>query len=70
VAVKLGGFSEMETIVCVTGRAAELLGWADEIGTVEAGKYADLVAVDGNLLEDIAALQSIVHVIQGGEIVR
>ncbi|HID11890.1 MAG TPA: amidohydrolase family protein [Candidatus Latescibacteria bacterium] len=70
VAVRLGGFTEEEALAAVTRTAAELLGLEGKLGTVEPGKYADLVAVEGNPLEDIAALGWVVHVVQGGHIVR
>lgn len=51
------GFSEMEAIVCATKKNAQLLGLQHEIGTVEAGKRADLILVDGNPLDNIGILQ-------------
>jgi imidazolonepropionase-like amidohydrolase len=47
------GFSAGEAIVCATSRAAELLGIQDEVGSLSAGKRADLLIVDGNPLDDI-----------------
>jgi imidazolonepropionase-like amidohydrolase len=47
----------MESIVSATRTNAELFGLENEIGTVEVGKLADLLVVDGNPLEDIAILQ-------------
>ncbi|MBI3977368.1 MAG: amidohydrolase family protein [Chloroflexi bacterium] len=63
------GLTEMEAIVAATGRAAELLGW-DEVGTLQAGRFADLVAVDGNPLADIRALWRVDWVAKGGNVVR
>jgi imidazolonepropionase-like amidohydrolase len=51
------GFSEMESIVAATKTAAECIGIADKIGTLEQGKLADLIIVDGNPLRDIRILQ-------------
>ena len=51
------GFTPMDAIVCATKRNAELLELQDQIGTVEAGKRADLILVDGNPLDDISILQ-------------
>jgi imidazolonepropionase-like amidohydrolase len=51
------GFSPMEAIVAATKHGSELMRMEDETGTVETGKYADLLVVDGDPLEDIAILQ-------------
>jgi imidazolonepropionase-like amidohydrolase len=51
------GFSPMEAIVAATKHGSELMRMPDETGTVEAGKLADLLVVDGDPLEDIAILQ-------------
>jgi len=50
------GFTPMEALVTATRNAAELLGVGDRLGTLEPGKLADLIVVDGNPLEHIAAL--------------
>ena len=47
-----------------------LLGWSDRVGTLEAGKFADLVAVDGDPLADVSLLENVKVVIKGGEIVK
>ncbi|NLE77139.1 MAG: amidohydrolase family protein [Chloroflexi bacterium] len=52
------GFSPMEAIEAATRVGAEALGMADEVGTVEPGKFADLVVVDGDPLADIRLLQN------------
>ena len=49
---------------------AEVLGWADRIGSLEAGKYADVIAVAGDPLADITELQRVQFVMKGGRIVR
>jgi len=67
-----GGFTPLEAIVAATQTAAECMGWEREIGTVEAGKYADLVLVDGNSLDEIGILRqpdNIVGVFKGGQTV-
>ena len=51
------GMTSMQALVAATGWAAECLGLEGEIGTVEAGKWADVVAVDGDPLKDVAILQ-------------
>ena len=49
---------------------AELMGWQDRLGTVEKGKFADIIAVTGNPLNDISELERVKFVMKGGEIVR
>jgi len=47
-----------------------LLGWSDKTGTIEAGKWADLVAVSGDPLKDIAELQKVKFVMKGGAVYK
>jgi imidazolonepropionase-like amidohydrolase len=51
------GFSPMEAIVAATKHGSQLMRTEDETGTIEPGKFADLLIVDGDPLEDIAILQ-------------
>lgn len=63
------GFSPMETLVCGTRNGAKILGTDDEVGTLETGKLADVLVVDGDVLADISILQDrsrIRAVLQGG----
>ena len=46
------------------------MSWQDRVGAVEAGKYADLIAVEGDPLTDIAALQQVKFVMKGGTVVK
>jgi imidazolonepropionase-like amidohydrolase len=64
------GFTPMEAIQAGTRVGAELLGWDDRLGTVQVGKLADLVAVGGNPLEDMKALENVEFVMIGGTIAR
>lgn len=64
------GLSEMEAIETATVNAADLLGLSDEIGTIEAGKAADIVAVSGSPLDDIGELMRIVFVMRDGVIYK
>ena len=64
------GFTEMEAIVAATVNAAGLLGLADQIGTLETGKAADIVAVDENPLENIEALLDMKFVMRDGDVYR
>ena len=63
------GFTPLEVLTCATRRGAEILRWEDRVGTVEAGKLADLLIVDGDVLSDISLLEQrerFVAVLQGG----
>ncbi len=59
------GMSPMQAITAGTGLAAEALGW-DEVGVLEAGRFADIVAVPGNPIEDISALERPSFIMKGG----
>ncbi|HEX6230813.1 MAG TPA: amidohydrolase family protein [Actinomycetota bacterium] len=64
------GQTPMQAIRSATSVAAELLGWDDRVGSIEPGKLADLVAVDGDVLEDVSLLEDVAFVMKGGEVVR
>ena len=70
VAMTKRGLSAIEAIRAATTSAADLLGMSDDVGAVEAGKYADLIAVDGNPLDDITALLHVKFVMKGGRIIK
>lgn len=60
------GMTPMQAIRAGTIVAAELLGWSDKVGTIEAGKWADIVAVSGDPLKDITELEKVRFVMKGG----
>jgi imidazolonepropionase-like amidohydrolase len=67
--VKRAGLTPMQAIVCATRNNAEVLDMADKVGTLEPGKLADIVVVDGNPLSDISILRDkkkIFNVYKGG----
>ncbi len=64
------GMPAMETIKAATYHAAKLLGKLDELGTLEPGKMADLIAVDGDPLKDIKALQNVSFVMKEGKVYK
>lgn len=69
--VKTVGLSPLEVIRCATRTGAEIMGRADEFGTLEAGKLADVLVVDGDVLADISLLEDrsrFVAVMQGGAV--
>jgi imidazolonepropionase-like amidohydrolase len=65
-----GGMTPIEALRAATINGAELLGREKEIGTIEAGKYADIVAVDGDPLADITVMEKVVFVMKGGEVYK
>jgi imidazolonepropionase-like amidohydrolase len=69
VMVKLG-LTPLAAIQAATVNAADLLGWPDKIGTVEPGKWADMIAVDGDPLQDVTTLEHVKFVMKGGEVVK
>ena len=64
------GMTPMQAIQSATRVAAELLGMSDRMGTLETGKFADIVAVPGDPLQDITALQRVGFVMKNGEIYK
>lgn len=60
----------MQAIMCATKVNAEILKQESEIGTVEVGKFADIIAVKGDPLKDIAELQRVKFVMIGGKVVK
>ncbi|MBZ5603635.1 MAG: amidohydrolase family protein, partial [Acidobacteriia bacterium] len=68
--VKEGHDKPMDAIVSGTSLAAESLGMGQQIGTIAPGFEADLVAVEGNPLEDITAVRKVVFVMKGGKVFR
>ena len=67
------GMNPMETIVATTKTAAQCLGWQDRVGTIEAGKLADIIIVRANPLQDIKSLEktdNIVFVMKDGKVFK
>jgi imidazolonepropionase-like amidohydrolase len=64
------GMTPMQAIRSGTVVPAELLGWGDKMGTIEPGKWADLVAVSGDPLKDITELEHVKFVMKGGIVYR
>jgi imidazolonepropionase-like amidohydrolase len=69
VMVKLG-LTPLQAIQSATINDADLLGWSDKVGTIEAGKWADIIAVDGDPLADVTTLERVRFVMKGGEVVK
>jgi len=64
------GMTPLQAIQTATINDADLLGWSDKIGTLEAGKWADIIAVDGDPLQDVTTLQHVKFVMKGGAVVK
>ena len=64
------GMTPMEAIQSATTVAAESLGWVGETGAVAPGYFADIIAVDGNPLDDVSVLENVRFVMKGGKIYK
>jgi imidazolonepropionase-like amidohydrolase len=64
------GFTTVQALKSATSAAAELLQTQRDVGTIETGKFADIIAVAGNPLENVALLQEISFVMKGGVVIR
>ncbi len=69
-ALHAAGMPPLDILRAVTINAAEMLGWQDRVGAVEAGKLADLIAVAANPLTDISELERVRFVMKGGQVIR
>jgi imidazolonepropionase-like amidohydrolase len=69
VMVKLG-LTPLQAIQAATLNAADLLGWAGKVGSLEPGAWADVVAVEGDPVKDVTTLERVKFVMKGGEVVR
>jgi imidazolonepropionase-like amidohydrolase len=68
--VKQAHMTPLRAIQAATTINAEALGWQDQMGSIEKGKYADLVAVSGDPLADITELQRVRFVMKSGKVIR
>jgi imidazolonepropionase-like amidohydrolase len=64
------GMTPLDAIRTATTTAAELMGWSDRVGSLEVGRFADLIAVAGDPLGDVTQLEHPVVVAKGGQLVR
>ena len=59
-----------QALRAATSVNAEMMGWQDRVGSIEPGKFADLIAVSGDPIADITELERVKFVMKGGQIVR
>lgn len=64
------GMPPADILRAMTASAAELLGWQDRVGTIEPNKFADLIAVAGDPLQDISELERVKFVMKGGKVIK
>ncbi len=64
------GTTPLQAIQAATVNAADLLGWADRVGALEPGKFADVIAVMGDPLQDVTVLEHVGFVMKGGQVVK
>jgi len=64
------GMPPLDVLRAITNNAAEMLGWQDRVGSIERGRFADLVAVSGDPLADITELERVRFVMKDGQVVR
>jgi len=64
------GMPAMEAILSATRAGADLIGAADRIGSIQSGRFADVVAVAGNPLTDVSELRRVTFVMKGGAVYK
>jgi imidazolonepropionase-like amidohydrolase len=64
------GMTPLQSIQAATVNAADLIGWTDRVGMVEPGKFADIIAVQGDPLADVHVLENVHFVMKGGEVIK
>lgn len=64
------GMTPLDALRSATVNASQLLGWQDRVGTLDPGKFADLIAVAGDPLKDISEVERVQFVMKGGEVIK
>lgn len=64
------GMTNIQAIQAATINAADLMGWKDRVGSISAGKFADIIAVDGDPAQDVTRLTDVKFVMKGGKVVK
>jgi imidazolonepropionase-like amidohydrolase len=65
-----GGMTTLGAIQAATVNAAALLGWTNDAGSIGPGRFADIIAVSGDPLSNIDAMEHVVFVMKGGEVIK
>jgi imidazolonepropionase-like amidohydrolase len=68
--LRQAGMPALDAIRAITVNAAEMLGWQDRIGSIEPGKFADLIAVTSDPIVDISELERVRFVMKNGQVIR
>jgi imidazolonepropionase-like amidohydrolase len=64
------GATPTQAIQIATINTAEIIGWADKVGSIEKGKYADIIAVPGDPTQDITMMAKVGFIMKGGDVIR
>ncbi len=64
------GMTPMQAIQAATVHAAELIGWPDTVGAIAPGRFADIIAIDGNPLDEVELLEDVAFVMKGGKVFK
>jgi len=64
------GMTPMQAIQSATIRAAELMKWEDQVGSLVPGKFADIIAVEGDAMADLHRMMKVGFVMKGGSVVK
>ncbi|HEY0703499.1 MAG TPA: amidohydrolase family protein [Candidatus Acidoferrales bacterium] len=64
------GLTPLQSIQAATVNASDLIGWSDRVGTLEPGKFADIVAVEGDPIANVRVLENVQFVMKGGEVIK
>jgi imidazolonepropionase-like amidohydrolase len=64
------GLTPMQAIQAATVNASDLLGWKNKVGSLKAGKFADIIAVDTNPIDDVSVLENVKFVMKGGVVYK
>ncbi len=64
------GMTPMQAIRSATLTAAELMGWEDRVGSIAPGRYADIIAVEGDALADLESFMRVSFVMKGGDVLK
>jgi imidazolonepropionase-like amidohydrolase len=68
--LRQAGLPSLDLIRAITTNAAEMIGWQDRVGAIEAGKFADLIAVAGDPMADSSQIERVRFVMKGGKVIR